>query len=279
MGRLPTFYVVGAMKSGTTSLYRDITGHPDVFMSTPKELHFYVADRNWSQGVDWYAEQFAGANGAKAIGEASVTYTQMPFRDGVPERMAALTPDARIIYIVRHPVERMLSHYRHNLGNGRESRPPEAAFNRRSNYQAISRYAMQLRHYLDHFSREQFLVVPAERYFSAQEEVVRAVWRHIGVDPDAAPVVQGRINATGDRSAPPGAVRTLRGLKGMDGALRLLPKPLRGRLKSALPQRPLKTQRISISPSERARLEDGFRADVAELRPFVQGDFDGWGLA
>src|SRR4051794_39226328 len=113
-GRLPTFYIVGAMKSGTSALHQAVAAHPAVFMSTPKELHFFVEDRNWSRGVEWYADQFAAANGASAVGEASVTYTQMPFRAGVAERIAQLTPNARIIYLVRHPVERMLSHYRFN---------------------------------------------------------------------------------------------------------------------------------------------------------------------
>src|SRR3954454_7151346 len=104
----PNFFIVGAMKSGTTTMARALSLHPRVFMSNPKELHYFVAGRNWGRGLEWYEEQFAAANGAVAVGEASVTYTQTPVSPGVAERMARLVPDARIIYLVRHPVERML---------------------------------------------------------------------------------------------------------------------------------------------------------------------------
>jgi len=277
-GRLPTFYVIGAMKSGTTSLHRAVAEHPSVFMSTPKELHYFVEDRNWSRGVEWYAEQFAGANGATAVGEASVTYTQMPFRTGVPERMSALTPDARIVYLVRHPIERMLSHYRFNLGVGRETRPMMAAFERRSNYRAFSQYATQLRCYLDHFPREQLLVLAAERFFSDPESTVRRIWAHIGVESAGVDVLPARINATADMSAPVGAVRTLRNLKGAEAALKLLPKSTRKRMKRAVPRKSLGQQRVELLAADRARLEDEFRAEVAGIAPYVEGPFDNWGL-
>jgi hypothetical protein len=277
-GRLPTFYVIGAMKSGTTSLYRAIAEHPSVFMSTPKELHYFVEDRNWSRGVEWYAEQFAGANGATAVGEASVTYTQMPFRAGVPERMAALIPDARIIYLVRHPVERMLSHYRFNLGVGRETRPLLAAFDRRSNYRAFSQYATQLRYYLDHFPREQLLVLPAERFFADPDDAVRRVWTHLGIDSGGIEVTPVRINATATMTAPVGAVRTLRNVKAADAALKLLPKSARKRIKRAVPRKSLGEQHVELSAADRARLEDEFRSEVAAIAPYVDGPFDSWGL-
>src|SRR4051812_25375637 len=232
--RLPTFYIIGAMKSGTSALHQSIAAHPSVFMATPKELHFFVEDRNWERGVEWYAEQFAAANGASAVGEASVTYTQMPFRGGVPARMASLTPDARIIYLVRQPVERMLSHYRFNLALGRETRPVAAAFERRANYRALSQYAMQLDYYRDYFPDEQLLVLPAERFYTDPDDVVRRIWRFLGVD-DGATVVAPQVNATANMTAPVGAARTLRNVKGADVALRLLPRSARLRMKQALP--------------------------------------------
>lgn len=267
------------MKSGTSTLHRAIAAHPSVFMSTPKELHFFVEDRNWSLGVEWYAEQFAAANGATAVGEASVTYTQMPFRPGVPERMAALTPDARIIYVIRHPVERMLSHYRFNLGLGRETRPMMAAFERRGNYRALSQYATQLRYYLDHFPREQLLVLPAERFFADMDAPVRRIWEHIGVDGAGIDVGPTHVNATANLSAPVGAVRTLRNLKAAEVALKMLPKGTRTRMKKAMPRKTLRDQHLEMAAEDRARLEDEFRDEVAAIAPYVDGPFDGWGLA
>jgi hypothetical protein len=275
--RLPTFYIVGAMKSGTSALHQVIGAHPSVFMSTPKELHFFVEDRNWDRGVEWYSEQFAEANGATAVGEASVTYTQMPFRAGVPQRMASITPDARIIYLVRHPVERMLSHYRFNLALGRETRPVTAAFDRRGNYRAFSQYAMQFGYYRDHFPADHLLVLPAERFYTDSEAVVRRIWSFLGVDTDE-PIIAPRINATDKLTAPVAATRTLRNFKAADATLKLLPKSVRTRMKKALPRRSLSEQRVSLPADQRARLEDEFRPDVAALMPYVDGPFDGWGL-
>jgi hypothetical protein len=278
-GRLPSFYVIGAMKSGTSSLNRAVASHPSVFVSTPKELHFFVEDRNWSRGVEWYAEQFAAANGATAVGEASATYAQMPFRAGVPERMSALTPDARIVYLVRNPIERMLSHYRYNLGRGRETRPLMAAFEHRGNYRAFSQYAMQLRYYLDYFPREQLLVLPAEWFFGDIDAAVRRVWAHIGVDGAGIDVTPTHVNATATLTAPVGAVRTLRNLKAAQVALKALPTSARKRLKAGMPQKAVGSQHIELTASDRARLEDEFREEVAGIAPYVEGPFDGWGLA
>ncbi|MFL6240291.1 MAG: sulfotransferase family protein [Actinomycetes bacterium] len=277
-GRLPTFYVVGAMKSGTSSLHRAIAAHPDVFMSTPKELHYFVEDRNWQRGVQWYAEQFAPADGALAIGEASVTYTQMPYRPGVPERMAALTPEARIIYLVRHPVERMLSHYRHNLACGRESREPDAAFERRGNYLAFSRYGTQLRYYQDRFPPEQLLVLPAERFFTDPVRVVRRIWTFLGLPPSDVDVPSVLINATKDRPAPVAAARRLRHSKGVAGAWNVLPKTVRARVKKAVPRSAMGTQQLTLSVAERQRIQDLLRPEVAMIAPYVDGPFDRWEL-
>src|SRR5204863_2222453 len=84
---LPNFLIIGAQKSGTTSLYRYLQMHPDVFMPRNKEPDFFVAERNWPMGLDWYEAHFAAARDAIAIGEASTTYTMYPHYAGVPERV------------------------------------------------------------------------------------------------------------------------------------------------------------------------------------------------
>ena len=92
-------------------------------MSKTKELDFFVEEKMWGRGFDWYRDQFAGADDAVAIGEASPSYTCFPHFGGVPERIASVMPDVRMIYIVRDPIERMRSAYRHGLSAGIEKRP------------------------------------------------------------------------------------------------------------------------------------------------------------
>lgn len=126
---LPTFVVIGAMKAGTVSLRHYLDEHPDVFLGRGGmfgEPNYFVAEYNWSRGRAWYESLFADADAdagqAGAIGECSPSYTMAPAFPGVPERMAAVIPDARLVYVVRDPVARMQSMYMHQVSAGRERR-------------------------------------------------------------------------------------------------------------------------------------------------------------
>ena len=102
---LPNVLVVGAAKCGTTSLHEYLDRHPEIAMAREKELDFFVEQKNWSRGVDWYERQFAAA---PVRGESSPSYTAYPRYRGVPERIRRIVPDAKLVYLVRDPVERAL---------------------------------------------------------------------------------------------------------------------------------------------------------------------------
>jgi Sulfotransferase domain len=157
-GRLPTFLVIGAMKGGTTSLYEYLRRHPEIFMPSTKELHFFTAEHSWAQGWDWYAQQFAGDDEAKAIGESSPSYSSVPFRVGAPERVASRIPQMKLIYLLRHPVDRLRSQYAHRILNGRETRSPEEAV-LEARYIGKSWYDLQIASWMDWFAPEQMLLV------------------------------------------------------------------------------------------------------------------------
>src|SRR5690606_18287453 len=97
-GALPNLIVIGAQKCGTSGLHYHLSLHPQVSMSKPKELNFFIAERNWPRGEAWYRRQFDPR--AKVRGESSPNYTAYPQHTGVPERMHSLVPDAKLIYIV-----------------------------------------------------------------------------------------------------------------------------------------------------------------------------------
>ena len=146
MGGLPNLVVIGAMKCGTSALHYCIDLHPNASMSTPKELNYFfdepqptdsvsiagerelqmihMRDGNWRRGPDWYAEHFSPE--AKVRGESSPAYTA-PWHPDVAERMATLVPDAKLIFLVRDPIARMISQYRHHLALGREWRDLDEA--------------------------------------------------------------------------------------------------------------------------------------------------------
>jgi hypothetical protein len=185
---LPNFLVVGAMKAGTTSLHSYLRTHPQIFMPSAKELHFFVQERNWTRGLQWYERQFGPASMSFiARGEASTSYTMYPRYAGVPARIAACLGDASFVYVLRDPIERIKSHYRHNVTTGVVSAPIETAVEEDPTYVDCSRYALQIEQYLEHFPRERLLVITAEELRWKRWETVRLVFDFLGVDPDWIP--------------------------------------------------------------------------------------------
>ena len=145
---LPNFIIIGAGKSGTTSLAHQLGQHPDIFLSDPKEPHFFSI--NWHKGIDWYLNIFSRANNCSAVGEASATYTLYPEYKDVPERMASvLGENVRLLYIVRNPVERMLSHCQHDKISGLVpvNAPYQSMLGESGKYFQGSCYASQLERY------------------------------------------------------------------------------------------------------------------------------------
>ena len=121
--RLPDFVVIGAPKSGTTSLWSYLRAHPQIYMTPEKEPEFFNDEEHWSRGVSWYERLFADAGDALVVGEASVRYAAYrPASASVPQRMAGVIPDAKLVYVVRHPVHRMVSTWWHNRAYLREAR-------------------------------------------------------------------------------------------------------------------------------------------------------------
>src|SRR5437763_1646364 len=116
---LPDFIILGAQRAGTTSLYEYIVDHPQVGAASKKEVHFF--DRHYTEGVNWYRahfppavrrQRFENRTGKRFLtGEASPYYLAHPM---VPERIAAVAPDARFLILLRNPIDRALSHYYHN---------------------------------------------------------------------------------------------------------------------------------------------------------------------
>lgn len=182
---LPNFVIIGAMKGGTTSLYQYMRDHPDIFMPTPKEINFF--NRYWESGRHWYEGHFEGSAGATAVGEASPNYTKAHHWPDTARRMASLIPDARLIYVLREPVERMRSHYQHHVVAGQESRSIERALREvadpnTNDYHNTSRYGSQLETYLDHFAPEQILVITSDLLRYERQEALREVFRFVRVD-------------------------------------------------------------------------------------------------
>ena len=199
---LPNFLIIGAMRSGTTSLFHYLRGHPDVFMPRVKDTRYF--DLHFSKGLEWYKAQFSGANGQRAVGEASPAY--MSFEEA-PARMAQVIPQARLIAILRNPVDRAYSHYWHNQARGREplgfvdaiAAEPERIASagptqrRDHNYSYLNRgrYLAQLQRVCQYYPREALQVLLFEDFRDAPLQTFQSLCRFLEIDDTFVPLDLG----------------------------------------------------------------------------------------
>src|SRR4051794_8572165 len=163
------------MKAGTTSLYHYLSAHPDVFLSPVKEPNFFSDPAAVSAGLRAYARLFSGAGSATAVGEASTSYSRSAEFPDVPARIHAVLPATRLVYLLRDPVARMCSMYRHEVLARRERAPIDEALLDDQRYIDASRYARQVEAYVEHFPREQLMLVLAEDLAAEPRETLRAI--------------------------------------------------------------------------------------------------------
>jgi len=190
-GRMPDFLVIGTVKGGTTALYHYLQLHPEVAMASEKELDFFLDpgvlpphprgfDRGgWHLGLDWYRRWFQTD---KVCGEASPNYTLGTHAEQVASRIATVAPRARLVYLVRHPLERIRSSFRMVRRRPRAARLTWPEYLETSAAVATSCYGHVLEAYLRHFPRDRVLVLESTALDSRRRESLAAVFRFLGVD-------------------------------------------------------------------------------------------------
>lgn len=277
---LPNLIVIGGQKCGTTSLHYYLSRHPEIFMSRVKELNFFLANRNWSKGVGWYEAQFARAGAARIRGESSPFYTDHPFEPGVPARMHSVVPEARLIFLVRDPLERLMSHYIHWVALRREDRPLAGALTDFTDNSYLTRglYARQLAQYRPHYPLERIRVVASEDLRDRRRDTLREIFHWLGVDDtfDSPQFEQLRFRA-GDQLRKNRLGLWLTPVMQRLAASERLPAGLRWRLK-ALPYFPFSrpVARPTLDAGLRRELIEFFRDDVAQLRALTGQAFADW---
>jgi hypothetical protein len=225
---LPDFLIIGTQKGGTSSLYRHLWEHPSVRRAIAKEVHYF--DLHFHRGEGWYRAHFPmtvlGRNPAATrpiTGEATPYYL---FHPQVPARVAGLLPETRFVALLRDPVDRLFSHYHHEVALGFERRPLEQALKEepamisaeeerlRRDRSATSRahqhfsyftrglYATQLEAWFKVIPRERFLIVNSERFFRSTSEVYDEVLRFLGL-PQVRPSNFAPSNARKYEPPPP----------------------------------------------------------------------------
>lgn len=202
----PSFIVIGAQRSGTTSLYNYLAEHPQVMPGATKEVHFF--DIHFRQGADWYWRQFPPRDDAglpqMITGEASPYYIFHPL---AAERIAALLPETKLIALLRNPVDRAFSHHQHETRRGKETLPFAAALGAEEerlagerekilhdpqyrstahqwhSYRSRGCYMDQLENWLRFFPRERMLILLSERFYENPSTMLRVVTDFLALPP------------------------------------------------------------------------------------------------
>jgi Sulfotransferase domain len=180
----PNLFIIGAMKSGTTSLHEYLASHPQIAMSRVKEPGFFVEELSLDKGLDWYSSLFDADERYRYLGESSTHYTKLPVYRGVPERILQFNRRARLIYVMRDPFERIVSHYWHavrDVYHGGELRPLLEAVRERPDYLAFGDYAMQLRPYFRLFGREAVFTLTFEALIGDPQREVDRIYDWLGL--------------------------------------------------------------------------------------------------
>jgi hypothetical protein len=278
-GRLPDVIVIGAAKAGTTTLHVLLDAHPEIAMARWKEPRFFADPRHhvWEGR---YRTQFDPEAGL--VGESSTAYTRAPAVPGVPERMAALVPRARLVYLVRDPLQRALASYVEERYHALESRSVEEAFadleDPYNPYVAASRYAEQLELFLAHYPQEQLLVVPLDELAADPVATGARVFDFLGVDTHAVAVQPPHLNDRSTKVEYGGmGVWLRRSLVGR--TVRRIPPDARQRLTGParrLLARPIERPTLSTETEERLRV--ALAPDAARLRALTGLELADWSV-
>lgn len=296
---MPNFLIIGAAKSGTTSVYNYLRQHPQVYMSPLKETNFFAYEgqeldfRWWGKAptsvlnsitdIDSYRAQFREVSQEIAIGEASPLYLYHPT---APVRIKNYLPNVKLIAFLRHPAERAFSHFRHLI---RENREPTSSFSQaleqetlrmRANwnwdyfYRDLGFYYAQLQRYYDIFDRDQIKIFLFSELKSDPRKVIEQIFRFLGVDHTFVPDVSTKHNISGIPK------------NMLIKALLSNYNPIKIVIRNILPRELLVSfysrigDKLFVKPELpleiRAQLTDEYKKDIKKLQNLVDKDLSIW---
>lgn len=297
---LPNFLIIGAAKSGTSSLYRYLKQHPEIFMSPVKEPHYFSFDAQskMTKGpgdpihkaitdYDQYIQLFAGARDEKAVGEASTSYL---YRAEAPGRIHQCLPGVKLIAILRNPAERAFSAYMHVVRDNRETAQDFAAALEMEarrisenwdpiwHFTKVGFYAEQLARYYAQFKREQIRVYLYETLIHDPGAILQDIFNFLGVDPGFSPDMSVRYNVSGKQKS--------RIVQYIDKIFFLSSNPIRWISRRLIPEmwrwkfttwiRYKNLQKLEIPEHLRRELIALYKDDILKLQSLIEKDLSAW---
>ena len=276
----PNFFMVGAPKTGTSSFFKYLSGHPEIFLPAVKELHYFsypeVSDTYYDipfvTSESEYLDLFDNRRNEKAAGDLSPSYL---FRTEAAERIRRFQPEARIIISLRNPVERAISHYLMDVRLGYQKRPL-AEFMQRTEenrlfyeqYIEVGMYSRQIQAYLEKFGPENVLILLYDDLVRDRHAYLREIFRHLGVDQHVAIDMRVHNAFSMPRS---GFIRRLIQTGAAKRISSRLPDSLKRGIKSVTHSR----ERPDLSPDE-PQLAEIFREDIHAVARIIGRDLSHW---
>lgn len=241
-----------------------------------KEPSFFVDERRQGHDREWYLNLFAAKQPHQIAGEASTSYTMFPRFTGAPTLMARALPDARLIYLTRDPIARMISAWRHALSTGMTRQPLAEAVLSQLIFVAPSLYGLQVEMFLEHFPRQRLLIGRLEDLWADPASFMRHIAYFLDIDPDGFSADFGiRHNDSAVRLAP----RRLPALMMRNLENRAIFWRIRGSRLRSVAFRALDPGEADLSVEVRKRISRLVECDMKRLRTIVGPEFDLWGYA
>jgi hypothetical protein len=288
---MPNFLIIGAMKSGTSALYYYLEQHPQIYMSPVKEPNFFCLegqenpDPKSISDSETYRRLFKGASDERALGEASHCYL---YKAQAVERIKSYVPEAKLIAILRNPIDRAYSHFLHMVRNGTERitdfaqslQEDESGLHRErtpQDYFGRGFFHAQLKRYFANFPRDQIRIYLYDDLNSAPIDTLQDAFRFLGVDASFVPDVAVKRNVSGYPKS-----------RALDNLLR--PSPVTHALKLYLPAElrwplskvhdKIKTRNLvkppPVQPTVRRQLIETYREDILKLQELIRRDLSKW---
>lgn len=260
--RLPDFVVIGAMKCATTTLATQLAAQDGVFVSDPKEPNYFSDDDVYARGEAWYSSLFEDAAAGDLVGEASTHYTKLPTYPETVERFCGLLKNVKLLYVMRHPIDRLVSQYVHEWTQRVVTGSIEEELERNSWMIDYGRYSMQLDPWLEAFGADRILPVFNERLRSQPQQELERVCAFLGYNGAPAWVDAGDQNVSAQRlkkSPMRDAVLNAPGLKQFRRGL--VPQGVRDWAKGFWQM----TSRPELTDATRQRLESLYNEDLERL--------------
>ena len=270
--------MIGAMRSGTTMLHELLAGVEGLCLPEMKETDFFAVPEKKIPAEKKYADYFRSPEAC--CGEVAPNYTKRDVFPDAAQRLHAANPAARLIYLVRDPVERAISHYQHSIHMGRELPPPSELLRSDAgqHISATSRYAWQCEVWLEKFPIDQILVVDFSDLTKKTEATAKKILHHIGV-PETAAVMHSRAANSGqDMSRLPRWWGPLRRSSLGRMAREAMPRSLTDQAKKLLARKKNQTLLPVFDEETKKKLADTLKDDADRFRELTGHSFSSWSL-